>query len=419
MGLLLRSVALLQLAVQLAAVAGLQCGLLSARDAVVRRSPPPRAVSAVDKSTQDVVQVSKMENTVAQLNSVCLDSNRCHCIRSDPAPEVDPFAMAQEHLEPLQASVRAQLEAESYTLNGASQHFFGAGGAREGKRVRPVIVLLMGQATALASSEGDAGSDALAKRMSLASITEMIHTASLIHDDVLDAADTRRGDSAVHKLFSNKAAVFSGDFLLARASVALARLGHSQVVREMAKSLEALVQGELMQLKSSPEERLSLEYYLTKSYCKTASLMAYSCKSAALLSGHALESDVTVASEKFGYHFGLAFQVIDDLLDFTGTSEDLGKPGLQDMSLGLSTAPVLYAADAYPELKALIQRKFSQAGDVQHACEIVLESDGLQRTKELAMFHAQAAVDACCSLPESDARSGLIRLCHVVLSRSS
>jgi len=77
----------------------------------------------------------------------------------------------------------------------------------------------------------------------------------------------------------------------------------------MSKSLEALVQGELMQLKSSAEERLSLDYYLTKSYCKTASLMAYSCKSAALLSGHALESDTVVAAEKFGYHFGLAFQV--------------------------------------------------------------------------------------------------------------
>lgn len=253
----------------------------------------------------------------------------------------------------------------------------------------------------------------------LAAIVEMIHTASLIHDDVLDAADTRRGDSAVHKLFNNKAAVLSGDFLLARASVALAKLGHSQVVREMARSLEALVQGELMQLKSSPEERLSLEYYLTKSYCKTASLMAYSCKSAALLSGHDVESEVTVAAEKFGYHFGVAFQVIDDLLDFTGTSETLGKPGLQDMQLGLSTAPVLYAAEEFPQLKELIQRKFSNKGDVETACELVMKSEGLPKTKELATFHAQAAVDACCSLPNSEARDGLIRLCHVVLSRSS
>jgi len=142
-------------------------------------------------------------------------------------------------------------------------------------------------------------------------------------------------------------------------------------------------------------------------------------RQAALLAGHDLDGDVTVAAEKFGYHFGLAFQVVDDLLDFTGTSETLGKPGLQDMSLGLSTAPVLYAADAYPELKELIARKFGEPGDVQRACELVLDSEGLQQTKELAMFHAQAAVDACCSLPPSESRDGLIRLCHVVLSRSS
>merc|ERR1740125_65914 len=143
----------------------------------------------------------------------------------------------------------------------------------------------------------------------------------------------------------------------------------------MAKSLEALVQGELMQLKSSEEERLSLEYYLTKSYCKTASLMAYSCKSAALLSGHAL-------------------QVIDDLLDFTESSDTLGKPGLQDMALGLSTAPVLYGIADEPDLRELVERKFSKKGDVAAAYALVMKSNGLQKTKELATFHAQAAVDA-------------------------
>jgi len=89
------------------------------------------------------------------------------------------------------------------------------------------------------------------------------------------------------------------------------------------------------------------------------------------------------------------------------------------MALGLSTAPVLYGIDEHPELKTLVTRKFGEEGDVQKACELVLDSQGLQRTKQLAEFHAQAAVDACCSLPESPARQGLIRLCHVVLSRSS
>jgi len=121
------------------------------------------------------------------------------------------------------------------------------------------------QATILAAGlEGEEQQHAVAQHRRLAAITEMIHTASLVHDDVLDAADTRRGGSAVHKLYSTKAAVMSGDFLLARASVALARLEMPTVTQEMAKSLEALVQGEIMQLQSTAEERLSLEYYLTK-----------------------------------------------------------------------------------------------------------------------------------------------------------
>jgi len=282
-----------------------------------------------------------------------------------------------------------------------------------------VIVLLMGNATVsrdLSHAELDS---VFERQQRLAAITEMIHTASLIHDDILDAADTRRGGSAVHRMYSNKAGVMSGDFLLARASIALARLEHHQVTQEMAKSLEALVQGEIMQLKSTADERLSLEYYLTKSYCKTASLMAFSCKSAALLSGHDIKSDVTVAAEKYGYHFGLAFQIIDDLLDFTADADTLGKPGLQDMALGLSTAPVLYAVDEKPELKDIITRKFGGDGDVLRAFNLVLDSEGLQRTKQLATFHAQAAVDACCSMPKSECRDGLIRLCHIVLSRSS
>jgi geranyl diphosphate synthase len=174
--------------------------------------------------------------------------------------------MVAAELSTLNGEVCAQLEGKDDDLVGSAQHFFGAGNTREGKRVRPVIVCLMGQAASLAAglSEEQAAA-AYVKHRELAAITEMIHTASLVHDDVLDGADTRRGGSAVHKLFTTKAAVLSGDFLLARASIALAKLAHPQVVKEMAKSLEALVQGEIMQLQSTEEERLSLEYYLTKS----------------------------------------------------------------------------------------------------------------------------------------------------------
>ena len=401
---------------------------LRGRVSPTRRPSSGATLAAPYEQESEVVEGTDMSEVVRNLNAISLERHRAHTVTADAPPSTDPFSLVADDIAPLSGSVCDQLSADQQTLMESAQYFFGAGNARQGKRVRPVIVLLMGQATAqphharaesaAADADGE-GSKWYGKQLSLAAITEMIHTASLVHDDVLDAADTRRGAEAVHKLYSNKAAVLSGDYLLARASIALARLEHAEVTQQMARSLESLVQGEIMQLRSTAEERLSLEYYLTKSYCKTASLMALSCKSAALLSEHPLDSDAAVAAEKFGYHFGVAFQVIDDLLDFTGTSDTLGKPGLQDMALGLSTAPVLYGIDEHPELKELVARKFGEPGDVQAACELVLDSKGLQRTKELASFHAQAAVDACCSLPESEARQGLIQLCHVVLSRSS
>merc|ERR1719491_2106249 len=332
----------------------------------------------------EIIEDTNTADVVRKLAAIDLGHMRCHQITEDAPPDVDPFALVKEELAPLSLEVRSQLEAQHESLTDAAQHFFGAGNTREGKRVRPVIVLLMGRATQDAGAAKEVLEGNADRQRRLAAITEIIHTASLIHDDVLDAADTRRGGLAVHKKHSNQAAVLSGDFLLARASVALAKL------------------------------RLTQEYYLTKSYCKTASLMAYSCKSAALLSDHDLDSEVVIAAEKFGYHFGLAFQVIDDLLDFTETSDTLGKPGLQDMALGLSTAPVLYGIEDEPALRELVERKFSEKGDVLAAYDMVLKSNGLQKTKELATFHAQAAVDACCALPPGESRDGLVHLCHLV-----
>merc|ERR1712071_710518 len=191
------------------------------------------------------------------------------------------------------------------------------------------------------------GSEVWRKQGQLGQIVEMIHVASLIHDDVLDEADTRRGGEAVHKLYSNKVAVLAGDYLLARASVLLARLENTAVVQIMATALESLVAGEIMQLKAPPESLLEMESYLRKSYYKTASLICYACRSTALLGGHAYGSTVATACEEFGFHLGLAYQIQDDILDFTAAASVLGKPALADMDLGLSTAPILYAAQEF------------------------------------------------------------------------
>jgi geranylgeranyl pyrophosphate synthase len=256
-------------------------------------------------------------------------------------------------------------------------------------------------------------------QLSLGRITEMIHVASLIHDDVLDEADMRRGGSAVHTMYTNKVAVLAGDYLLAKASVLLARLQHFKVVEVMASALEALVMGEIMQARSKKDELLDMEYYLRKSYFKTASLICSACKSSALLAGYDESNDVTVAAEEFGYHLGMAYQIVDDILDFTGASATLGKPAQADMELGLSTACILYASMDVADIRPLIRRKYSEKGDIQKAVEMASKTDCIAKSYNLAEFHAQKAVDALNRLPASDARAALFRLLHTAISRKS
>jgi geranylgeranyl pyrophosphate synthase len=132
------------------------------------------------------------------------------------------------------------------------------------------------------------------------------------------------------------------------------------------------------------------------------------------------ESDpLTIAAEAFGYHFGMAFQIVDDILDFTGASAILGKPAQADMELGLATAPILYASEVNKNLIPLIQRRFKEKGDIQKAVELASNTNSVQKSYELADFHAKSAIAALSKFPPSDARSALTRLLHVAISRSS
>ena len=356
----------------------------------------------------------------------------------------DPFKLVEKELKPFSDSITELVSSDQPIMSMAAKHFFEK---RHGKRFRPTIIQLMSKAVAacdpesmggaggvdrwehagaskvdveggVVTSRNHQGSDVWRKQAQLGQIVEMIHVASLIHDDVLDEADTRRGGEAVHKLYSNKVAVLAGDYLLARASVLLARLENTAVVQIMATALESLVAGEIMQLKSSPAEMLQMSSYLRKSYYKTASLICYACRSCALLGGHAYGSAVATACEEFGFHMGLAFQIQDDILDFTAAADIMGKPTLADMSLGLSTAPILYAAQEFPHLQPLVMRRFKEKGDKQAALEALYKSKtAMDKARRLAMFHAQKAVDSLLRLPQSESRDALLRLTYVVITR--
>lgn len=206
----------------------------------------------------------------------------------------------------------------------------------------------------------------------LAEIVELIHTASLLHDDVIDHADTRRGQPSANAFSGNKLSVLAGDYMFGRASVFLARLREPEVIELMATVMSELVKGELFQLSNTPANPLthpdtylqkSLDYYLQKTYLKTASLVSKSCRAAAVLGG--ATEEVAEAAYVYGKHMGLAFQLVDDVLDFEASGEELGKPAGADLELGLATAPVFFAWQEYRELGEMIERKFEGEGDTE------------------------------------------------------
>ncbi|ESW27868.1 hypothetical protein PHAVU_003G239100 [Phaseolus vulgaris] len=342
--------------------------------------------------------------------------------------EHDPFSLVADELSLLGNKLRAMVAAEVPKLASAAEYFFKMG--VEGKRFRPTVLLLMSTALNLPINEasahielgGDLTTDLRSRQQRIAEITEMIHVASLLHDDVLDDADTRRGIGSLNFVMGNKLAVLAGDFLLSRACVALASLKNTEVVSLLAKVVEHLVTGETMQMTTTSDQQCSMEYYMQKTYYKTASLISNSCKAIAILAGQTTE--VAILAFEYGKNLGLAFQLIDDVLDFTGTSASLGKGSLTDIQHGIVTAPILFAMEEFPQLRAIVDEGFENPANIELALDYLGKSRGIQRTRELAVEHANLAAAAIDSLPDSDdeevrrSRKALIDLTHRVITRT-
>jgi len=257
--------------------------------------------------------------------------------------------------------------------------------------------------------------DLLESQKTVAMVTEMIHTASLVHDDVIDTADTRRGKASVNVLWGQKKAILAGDYILSRASQMLARLQNEEVILVLSQVLLDLVQGEFMQMCSKEDENERFSHYIHKSFKKTASLIAYTCKAVALLSG--ANQAFQEAAFQYGRNLGIAFQLVDDLLDFVSSQAELGKPAAADLKLGLATAPVLFACEKFPDLNIMIMRRFSEPGDVEKAYEAVMKSDGLYHTRILARKHADEALRHVSGFSDSAERHALISLTEMTLNR--
>jgi all-trans-nonaprenyl-diphosphate synthase len=314
------------------------------------------------------------------------------------------FAPVEADLHLLTDNLKQLVGARHPILYAAAEHLFGAGG----KRLRPAIVLLISRATM-------PHQEITARHRRLAEITEMIHTASLVHDDVVDEAELRRGVPTVHASFGNRIAVLAGDFLFAQSSWYLANLDNLTVVKLLSQVIMDLAEGEIQQGLNRFDTGLSIDAYLEKSYYKTASLLANSSKAAGILSEVSPETAMNLYA--YGRHLGLAFQIVDDILDFTGSEAELGKPAGSDLKSGNLTAPVLYALEQKPYLEVLIEREFAQEGDLEQAIALIQDAQGIDRARTLAAEQAQQAIQHIQDLPPSEPRQALIDLADYVLSR--
>ncbi|XP_022084715.1 decaprenyl-diphosphate synthase subunit 1-like [Acanthaster planci] len=326
-----------------------------------------------------------------------------------PKEICSPEKLTQDDLASLHGNIRKELISNRRSLQDVAQYYFDG----KGKAFRPMIVLLT--ASACNAHTHGANSKLLETQRQIAMIAEMIHTASLMHDDVIDNADTRRNKMAINEMWGQKKAILAGDFVLSVSSQVLARIGNDEVVLILSQVLDDLVRGEFMQLGSKEDENERFSHYLKKTFMKTASLMAHSCQAVAVL-GQCHE-DVSKIAYEYGRNIGMAFQLIDDVLDFVSSDAEMGKPTSADLKLGLATGPVLFAAEKFPELEAMIMRRFSEPGDVERAKEAVAKTDGIEQTRYIANQHSQEAKRQISRLTPSPARQALIELSQRVVTR--
>jgi all-trans-nonaprenyl-diphosphate synthase len=314
------------------------------------------------------------------------------------------FAPVDADLKQLTDNLKNLISARHPILGAAAEHLFGAGG----KRIRPAIVLLVARATMT-------DHDITPRHRRLAEITEMIHTASLVHDDVVDEAELRRQVPTVNNIFGNRIAVLAGDFLFAQSSWYLANLDNLQVVKLLSEVIRDFAEGEILQGINRFDTSLSQSAYLEKSYYKTASLIANSAKAAVILSNES--SELAENLYNYGKNLGLAFQIVDDILDFTASTEVLGKPAGSDLISGNLTAPALFAMEENPYLIKLIEREFSEEGDIEQALTIVRDGNAIEKSRNLALEHSKLAAESLSCLKESASAIALMELTDYVLSR--
>ena len=309
-------------------------------------------------------------------------------------------------LKQVDAEIRRQLASDVALVSQISEYIVAGGG----KRLRPLSVVLAARA---AGASGE-------RHVRAAAVIEFIHTATLLHDDVVDESHQRRGRNTANDVFGSTASVLVGDFLYSRAFQMMVSLGLPEVMRVMADATNIIAAGEVMQLMAAGDPDTSEERYLEVIYRKTARLFEAGTQVAALVAG--APAPIEQALKDYGRHLGIAFQLVDDSLDYSGDAAELGKNLGDDLAEGKPTLPLIHALrHGTPEQAGLIRRAIEEGGsrDLGPIRAAIESTGGLDYTARLARSEADLAIQALAGVPESAYRDSLAALADFAVSRSA
>lgn len=314
--------------------------------------------------------------------------------------------LAADDMLAVDALIRQSLQSDVILVSQVSEYIVASGG----KRLRPLIVLLAAKALGYS---GD-------KQIQAAAIIEFIHTATLLHDDVVDSSDRRRGKDTANTVFGNQASVLVGDFLYSRAFQMMVNVGRMQVMQILADATNTIAAGEVMQLMNVHDPDLTEQAYRKVIYRKTARLFEAGAQIAAILADRDPADEAAMI--RYGQNLGTAFQLVDDALDYDASPEELGKNLGDDLAEGKPTLPLIYAMEKCTESERQMIRSAVEEGGLDHLDEIhtVIESTGaLEYTAKRAQEAADIAIDALSSIPDSEYKEALITIADFAVKRRS
>lgn len=315
-------------------------------------------------------------------------------------------ALAQQDMTAVNELIYSQLQSDVALINQLGVYIVNAGG----KRMRPMLTVLAAQALQYKGS----------KHIDIAAIIEFIHTATLLHDDVVDESNMRRGRETANALFGNSASVLVGDFLYTRSFQMMTKLNNMEIMDILSDATNIVAEGEVLQLMNCNDPETTEESYMQVIYCKTAKLFEAATRLAAVVADQ--DEKTIQAMQNYGKYLGTAFQLVDDIMDYTADAKEMGKNVGDDLSEGKPTLPLLYAMEKGTEAqKKLISDAIEHCNGMEHLDDILQameETGSLRYTQMIAEQEADKAIKALSIIPDSECKEALIALAHIAANRS-